>query len=209
MSLPTTPTIPGNDALTGGFADPVFDAQSVFKMMMDAMARPGTIQTVISDIAPPAPLDIAAGAIGLTLCDHDTPVWLSAGLAKSAMPEWLSFHTGATVTSERIEARFAFIEAGVALASFNQFAVGTQEYPDRSTTLVLEIEALKGGKELALSGPGIADIRMIAPVGLPDTFLRIWNDNRALFPRGVDLVLTAGRQFLCLPRTTKIIATEM
>ncbi|MDL2406725.1 phosphonate C-P lyase system protein PhnH [Rhizobium calliandrae] len=209
MSLSNTPTIPGDDTLTGGFADPVFGAQSVFKMMMDAMARPGIIQTVILDIAPPGPLDIAAGAIGLTLCDHDTPVWLSAGLAKSPMPEWLSFQTGAAVTSERIEARFAFIEAGVALSSLNQFAVGTQEYPDRSTTLVLEIAALEGGKELALSGPGIADIRMIAPIGLPDTFLRIWNDNRALFPRGVDLVLTAGRQFLCLPRTTKIIATEM
>ncbi|MFS8115598.1 phosphonate C-P lyase system protein PhnH [Rhizobium jaguaris] len=209
MSLSISPTIPGNDALTGGFADPVFDAQSVFKMMMDAMARPGTIQTVNSDIAPPAPLDIAAGAIGLTLCDHDTPVWLSAGLGRSTMPEWLSFHTGAAATSEKIEARFAFIEAGIALASLNQFAVGTQEYPHRSTTLVLEIAALEGGKELALSGPGIADVRVIAPVGLPDTFLRIWNDNRALFPRGVDLVLTAGRQFLCLPRTTKIIATEM
>ncbi len=101
MSLSITPTTPGNDALTGGFADPVFDAQSVFKMMMDAMARPGTVQTVVSDITPPAPLGIAAGAIGLTLCDHDTPVWLSTGLAKSTMPEWLSFHTGTAVTPER------------------------------------------------------------------------------------------------------------
>ena len=34
-----------NDTLTGGFAEPVFQAQSVFKAMMDAMARPGSIQT--------------------------------------------------------------------------------------------------------------------------------------------------------------------
>ena len=33
----TTSTF-GNDALIGGFTDPVFDAQSVFKMTMDAMA---------------------------------------------------------------------------------------------------------------------------------------------------------------------------
>lgn len=209
MTLSNISTIPDNDALTGGFANPVFDAQSVFKMMMDAMARPGTLQTVTSDIAPPAPLGIAAGAIGLTLCDHDTQVWLSGGLARSTMPEWLGFHTGAPVTTEKLEARFAFVEAGVVLASLNQFDVGTQEYPDRSTTIVLEITSLEGGKELALSGPGIADINMIAPIGLPDTFLRFWNDNRALFPRGVDLVLTAGRQFLCLTRTTKIIATEI
>jgi alpha-D-ribose 1-methylphosphonate 5-triphosphate synthase subunit PhnH len=206
MSLSTTSA---TDALSGGFADPVFNAQNVFKMTMDAMARPGTIKTVTPEIAPPAPLGIAAGAIGLTLCDHDTPVWLSAGIAKSTAPEWFGFHTGALVTPEKIESRFAFAELGTALSSLNQFAVGTQEYPDRSTTLVLEITALEGGTELALSGPGIDGIRMIAPVGLPETFLRIWNDNRALFPRGVDLILTAGRQFLCLPRTTKIIATEM
>ena len=34
------------EALTGGFAEPVFQAQSVFKMMMDGMARPGNLQTV-------------------------------------------------------------------------------------------------------------------------------------------------------------------
>lgn len=208
MSL-TTPSSFGNDALTGGFTDPVFDAQTVFKMMMDAMARPGTLQAVVADIAPPAPLGIAAGAIGLALCDHDTPVWLSTSLGRSSLPEWLSFHTGAPIIPERLEAMFAFIEAGMALSSFNQFGIGTQEYPDRSTTLVLEIESLEGGKELALSGPGINGVNMIAPIGLPEAFLRIWTDNRGLFPRGVDLVLTAGRQFLCLPRTTKITATEM
>ena len=58
-------------------------------------------------------------------------------------------------------------------------------------------------------GPGIQSVTEIAPVGLPETFLRLWTENRALFPRGVDIVLTAGRRFLCLPRTTKITATEI
>lgn len=197
------------EALTGGFAEPVFHAQSVFKILMDGMARPGTIQTVAPGVAPPAPLGIAAGAIALTLCDHDTPVWLSSGLAKSAAPEWLGFHTGAPVVQEKAEARFAFIEGGVMLSSFGLFALGTQEYPDRSTTLVIELAGLEGGRRLALTGPGIQSVTEIAPAGLPETFLRLWADNRALFPRGVELVLTAGSRFLCLPRTTKIIATEM
>ena len=38
--------------------------------------------------------------------------------------------------------------------------------------------------------------------------LRHWADNRALFPRGVDVVLTAGRRFIALPRTTKIREME-
>jgi alpha-D-ribose 1-methylphosphonate 5-triphosphate synthase subunit PhnH len=197
------------DVLTGGFAEPVFEAQSVFKMLMDGMARPGTIQTVAADVTAPAPLGIAAGAIGLTLCDHDTPVWLSAGLAKSAIPEWLGFHTGAPLTAEKAEARFAFVEAGAMLSTFGLFAAGTQEYPDRSTTVVIELADLEGGRRLALMGPGIQSVTEIAPVGLPETFLRLWTENRALFPRGIDIVLTAGKRFLCLPRTTKITATEI
>ncbi|MFS2178272.1 phosphonate C-P lyase system protein PhnH [Rhizobium pisi] len=197
------------EALTGGFGEPVFHAQSVFKMLMDGMARPGTIQTVQPDVTPPAPLGIAAGAIALTLCDHDTPVWLASALAKSGVAEWLGFHTGAPSTAEKAEARFAFIEAGTALCSFGLFASGTQEYPDRSTTVVMELAELEGGRRLALMGPGIQSVTEMAPIGLPDTFLRLWTENRALFPRGVDIVLTSGKRFLCLPRTTKITATEI
>jgi alpha-D-ribose 1-methylphosphonate 5-triphosphate synthase subunit PhnH len=197
------------EALTGGFAEPVFEAQSVFKMLMDGMARPGTIQTVSPDIAPPTPLGVAAGTIALTLCDHDTPVWLSAGLSKSAVPEWIGFHTGAPTTVEKAEARFAFTEAGAMLSSFGLFAAGTQEYPDRSTTVVIELADLEGGRKLALMGPGIQSVTDISPRGLPETFLRLWTENRALFPRGVDIILTSGTRFVCLPRTTKITATEM
>jgi alpha-D-ribose 1-methylphosphonate 5-triphosphate synthase subunit PhnH len=196
-------------ALTGGFKDPVFDAQTVFKAIMDAMARPGSVRTVAAGVMPPFPFGLAQAAIALTLSDHDTPVWFSPNLARSNAPSFLAFHAGAPTTGDKLDARFAFLEEGTAFSSLNQFAIGTQEYPDRSSTVVLEISALAGGAELALSGPGIDGARMVAPVGLPDNFLRQWNDNRALYPRGVDLILTAGRDFLCLPRTTRIIATEM
>lgn len=200
---------PKTDALTGGFAEPVFHAQSVFRMLMDGMARPGTVSAIIPEVEPPAPLGMAAGALALTLCDHDTPVWLTPGLTKSAVGEWLRFHTGAPLTREKAEARFAFAEANAPLSSFGLFSTGTQEYPDRSTTLILEVAALDKGRALTLTGPGIKDRAAIAPLGLAETFLRQWAENRSLFPRGIDLVLTSGRQMLCLPRTCQIMAREI
>ena len=191
-------------ALAGGFTDPVFQSQTIFKTLMDGMARPRTISSTELQAGQPEPLGNAAGAIALTLCDHDTPVWLSNGLAKSAMPEWIGFHTGAPITREKAQSSFAFIEAGIAPSSFGLFAAGTQEYPDRSTTLILEVAALGEGEKLSLTGPGILGTRTVAVSGLPDMFQRLWDDNRALFPRGVDVILTAGAQFLCLPRTTRI-----
>lgn len=192
----------------GAFADPVFAAQSVFRDLMDGFARPGTIKQLSAKSTPPAPLGTAAGAVALTLCDHDTPVWLTPALSKSAAPQWIAFHTGAPVTTSKTEARFAFVEKGTAIPSFDQFSLGTQEYPDRSTTLVIEIEALSGGAPLVAKGPGIKTEVEISPKGLPDVFLEFWNANRAIFPRGVDLVLTAGNELLCLPRTTRLSPKE-
>lgn len=196
------------EALTGGYLDPVHDAQSTFRTLMDCMARPGTTKVILPSIEPPSPMGSAAGAIALALCDSDTPVWLSGTLAKSAAAEWIGFHTGAPVTREKSEARFAFVEARSPVASFSLFALGSQEYPDRSTTVVIEVARLDGGAPLALRGPGIRERVTIAPVGLPDVFLPQWVDNRALFPRGIDVVLTSGHQILCLPRTCNITAVE-
>ena len=193
----------------GAFTDPVFQSQSVFRALMDAMARPGTVLPLGADATPPSPLGGGAGAIALTLCDDGTPVWLTPALKQSAVPAWLSFHTSAPVTDIKPDARFVFIEAGGIVPGFDQFAQGTQDYPDRSSTLVIEIAALTGGDEFTAAGPGIKDETVIAPKGLPDIFLTLWTENRGLFPRGVDLILVAGTDVLCLPRTTKLRRREV
>ncbi|WP_421614104.1 phosphonate C-P lyase system protein PhnH, partial [Agrobacterium tumefaciens] len=105
-------------------------------------------------------------------------------------------------------AHFAVIEAGSAIASFGLFSQGSQEYPDRSTTVIIELPDLDGGRELLLSGPGIRHINIISPSGLPDIFPRLWAENNAIFPRGIDIILTAGDKFVCLPRTTRIQPVE-
>lgn len=193
-----------NEAFAGAFDAPVFQSQSVFRTLMDCMARPGTIGTLAAGVEPPQPLGAAAGALALTLCDHDTAVYLTPGLAKSAVPQWLVFHTGATVTDDRQTGRFVFIEKGASLPGFSLFAQGTQEYPDRSATLVVEADALEGGRTLVLSGPGIDGERTIAPDGLPGMFPALWSENRQCFPRGIDLILVANDRVMCLPRTTTI-----
>ena len=82
--------------LSGGFADPAIASAAVFRQVMEAMARPGTIHTV-TGAAPPAPLSPATGAILLTLCDPDTPVHLAGALDCDAVQAWVAFHTGAPV----------------------------------------------------------------------------------------------------------------
>ena len=70
--------------LPAGFADKVLSAQSTFRSVMDAMARPGTIQRIAVAAGTPSPLMRGAAAIALTLFDHDTPVWLDAAMSETA-----------------------------------------------------------------------------------------------------------------------------
>jgi alpha-D-ribose 1-methylphosphonate 5-triphosphate synthase subunit PhnH len=193
-----------NAIYAGGFESPVFQSQSVFKAMMDGMAKPGTVQAIEKGAVPPAPMGAGAGAVALTLCDHDTPVYLSRPLVEAGLPGWLAFQTGALVTDDRTEAQFAFFDKATPLPPLSTFSAGTQEYPDRSTTIILEVPAFAGGLDFILGGPGIQDTTAINVTGLPAPFEGLWKENNGLYPRGVDLVLVAGLEMICLPRTVRI-----
>lgn len=191
--------------LERGFADPVLDAQDAFRAVMSALANPGTPHALALTAAPPAALPVELGTIALTLCDHDTPVWLDPALASDGtIVDWLRFHAAVPIVGDPAQAAFAFVGEVSMLPPIGIFGLGTDEYPDRSTTIALALLSFTGGRTLTLRGPGIAGARSIAPQGLPDDFLTQWADNRAQFPRGVDLLLVAEGQVLGLPRTTRI-----
>lgn len=194
-----------DNVFRGGFADPVFDAQAVFRQVMNALARPGTIRAIEAVARPPEPLSPLIGAIAATLFDGDTGIWLDPQLAqRNEVVEWLTFHTAAPVVDQGFDARFAIVGNGASLPSLESFAQGTQEYPDRSTTIILHMEGLTGGTPLVLTGPGIRDSQVIAPIGLPPHFSDQWAGNNSRFPRGVDVILAAPDGMIGLPRTTRI-----
>jgi alpha-D-ribose 1-methylphosphonate 5-triphosphate synthase subunit PhnH len=193
--------------LPAGFADKVLSAQSTFRSVMDAMARPGTVQQVMASAGTPGPMMLGAAAIALTLFDHDTPVWLDARMSESSeVAKWLKFHSGAPVLDDPSVCHFALIGNGNALPDLSRFSFGTNEYPDRSTTLILQVDSLKHGSAFELRGPGIdgsAILRaMIEPV---DLFKRL-TVNETLFPRGIDVVLVSADTIVAIPRTTRVSA---
>ena len=191
--------------LAPGFSNPVLASQAVFRAVMEAMARPGTIAELDVAITSPAPLGVAAAALGLALLDFETPFWLDPTLA--AAPDvdgWLKFHTGAPRTADSASAAFALVAKPATLPGFDTFDLGSIEYPDRSTTLVLEVETLNDGDTFHLSGPGIKESRSFAAVPLPADFADRMAANRALFPRGVDILLTCGRRLAALPRSVQL-----
>jgi alpha-D-ribose 1-methylphosphonate 5-triphosphate synthase subunit PhnH len=193
--------------LPAGFADKVLSAQSTFRSVMDAMARPGSVRQIGVATGAPSPLMRGAAAIALTLFDHDTPVWLDAAMSETSdVTKWLKFHTGAPVIADSSICSFALIGDPEVLPALDRFAFGSNEYPDRSTTLILQVESLTEGSHFELRGPGIDGTAVLQATLEPADLFERLGINAALFPRGIDIVLVAGDAIVAIPRTTRLAA---
>ena len=116
------------------------------------------------------------------------------------MCDFVRFHTGAPIAPDTAAAIFALVTpAGQPM--LGGFAIGSDPYPDRSATLVIQVPALRGGPTRILRGPGIDGSAIAGIAGLADSFWSEWTANRALFPCGVDVVFAAGSELLALPRS--------
>ena len=121
-------------SLTGGFRDAPKDAAFAFRAVMNAMAKPGEINSV-TGAEPPAGLSIAAGVVLLTLCDPETPLYLAPSPDRPELRDWITFHTGAPFVPASA--------AQFALGTWDElplsdFPLGSAAYPDRSATLIVE-----------------------------------------------------------------------
>jgi len=184
--------------LSPGFVDPVADAQVTFRAVLDAMAHPGKAYRVAA-LLPPAPLNQAAAAALLTLVDHETPLWIDPDAASAAA--WIAFHTGAPRIADPTQAAFAL---ALALPDLATLPNGTDEAPETSATVILQVTGFDGGQRYRLAGPGLRTPEIVSIEGLPTDFAAIWQGNRGLFPRGVDLILCAGDRLAALPRSVSI-----
>jgi alpha-D-ribose 1-methylphosphonate 5-triphosphate synthase subunit PhnH len=193
--------------LPAGFADKVLSAQTTFRSVMDAMARPGSVQQVVAAVGTPSSVMRGTAAIALTLFDHDTPIWLDAKFSETTeVAKWLKFHSSAPVVADSSIASFALIGEGSAFPDLNRFAFGSNEYPDRSTTLILQVQSLMRGCEYRLSGPGIDGTALLRATISPDDLFDRLAINAALFPRGIDVVLVADDAIVAIPRTARLVA---
>ena len=200
-----------------GFADPVHGAQQTFRVLLGAMAEPGRLHTLhgaaIAGLQPQdedmrPPTNVALAATLLTLLDADTPVHLAGALGTDEARAWLRFHTGARDAAAPA-GMTAALAADVDTELLDALDLGTDDAPQSSATLIVEVDALSdqplpGAVALKLRGAGIESSRDIAVAGLPASFWRWRVALQAELPRGVDLVLVCGAQLAAIPRSTRL-----
>ena len=189
------------DRLLPGLGDPVLDSQRVFRAALEAFSQPGRWVALPLTLDAPAPLAPATAAFLLTMSDYETPVWLQQ--ADEAVAEYLRFHCGAPIAPAPGDARFAVVTNPRSMPSLHAFQIGEPEYPERSTTIIVQVPRGLAEHAARLTGPGIREAVALDVVGLRSDFWREWQRNDALFPCGVDVMFTCGDALCALPRTVK------
>lgn len=190
-------------ALAAGFDDQSHASQHVFRAVLDAFSHPGRIVGIPVAVETPGVLSVAATAFVLTLVDRETPLWLAPELDSAEVRDHVRFHTGARIVTDTNIAAFALVTPA-RQPMLDGFAIGTDSYPDRSATLVIEVPSLRDGPSRILRGPGIDGSTTGNIAGLADGFWTEWATNRVLFPCGIDVVFAAGTELLALPRSITV-----
>jgi len=196
--------MPGAAAIGLGLSDPQAQSQAIFRGVLDAMSAPGRVVTLPDAFDSPEPLMPATTAVLLTLADFHTPVWLDGGAANDAVNGYLRFHCGCPMVAQPTDAAFAVISDASAIPDPDQFGLGSDEYPDRSTTVLIQLDSLGQDAGLRLSGPGIDGATDLSVTGLAADWLGKRQQLAPLFPLGLDLILISETAVAALPRSTII-----
>jgi alpha-D-ribose 1-methylphosphonate 5-triphosphate synthase subunit PhnH len=186
--------------MLAAFANPVFDSQRSFRELLQAMARPAAPRDLPVLPPSPAPIAPAAMAILLTLCDATTSVWLQQ--PEDEAVRHLRFHAGLKLAENPADADFALITDPASMPPLTAFALGDPRYPDRSASLIVQVDGFRTEGDARFAGPGIRTTATLAIDGLPEHF---WPQRATLasrLPLGIDMYFVAAQQVVGLPRTT-------
>ena len=189
--------------MLAAFSHPVFDSQRNFRELLQAMARPAAPRTMPVVAPAPAPLLPTTMAVLLTMCDADTTLWLQE--TNDEVATHLRFHTGLRLAQNAIDADFALITKSASMPPLKAFAHGDLRYPDRSATLIVQVDGFHANAGKRFVGPGIRDVEQLLIEGLPSGF---WQQRASMctqLPLGIDLIFIAGERMVALPRTTRVL----
>ncbi|MEM9279844.1 MAG: phosphonate C-P lyase system protein PhnH [Pseudomonadota bacterium] len=192
-------------ALASGFIDPPVESSHAFRTFMNAMAQPGTIQPLPVRTENPQGLNKGSTLVMLTLADHEAPIWLDDTLNITSVTDYLKFHCNAPITASESAAMFAVFSSCPDRQTLELFPVGTSEYPDASTTFVIQVDGFHEEGDIALSGPGIKTVNRFGVIGISQPFWDWVKHNNARFPLGHDVLLVSDDAIVALPRTVRVM----
>ncbi|MDR1321418.1 MAG: phosphonate C-P lyase system protein PhnH [Gracilibacteraceae bacterium] len=181
--------------------DMVFDSQRVFRLLLEAMSRPGNIVDIGEYAGRLAGEEPAFLAVAATLLDNE--VSFNAGADRVLADE-----IAALTLARREElgaADFVFTRGEDDMRPvIEKVKCGTPADPHKSATVVVLTGAPEG--TLTLRGPGIDDRRTVLAARAVGEAIELRDAQNYEYPQGIDLIfISRGGKLLAVPRLVKVV----
>ena len=178
--------------------DPVHGTRRTFRALLDAMSRPGTVESVS---------DPADHAVVATLVDHEVAVATDDEGLRDALASQGRLDAASVPEADIVHVRD---RDGFAVGECKR---GSLVEPSDGATVVYRVDDLVAGATadlttVTLSGPGVDGSREFG-VALPPAELAALADAQADYPRGVDAVFASAEAVAAVPRSVTIESTEV
>ncbi|QRP43505.1 phosphonate C-P lyase system protein PhnH [Amycolatopsis sp. FDAARGOS 1241] len=176
------------------------ESQQVFRTVLEALSRPGTVQQLPADLAQG---NYSAVLPVLALADLGTGVCVLEEGTRWA--DAVALATSAPIRPLEL-ARLVAAVRPVTAGEITKLCRGSAPAPEDAALAALAVSDVDGGdRRWRLSGPGVPGELTLAPRGLPAGFAAARAEAVAGYPAGVDLLLvTEDGRVTGLPRTTII-----
>ncbi|HWR29680.1 MAG TPA: phosphonate C-P lyase system protein PhnH [Negativicutes bacterium] len=199
-----------NSVIESSF-DKVFDTQKIFRVLLDVMARPGTMQElVLPPLNAPRGFHRHTAAIAFTLLDEATTFGLIP--YNEEWERYIRLNTGAC-REENCRADYLIVQGGNVWPECERFNRGSLASPEKSSTLIVNVESIteeaQAETALLLKGPGIEATNRVGLRGLHERNIQAVKELNNEFPLGVDVILVDAAGKVCaLPRSVRIDLEE-
>jgi alpha-D-ribose 1-methylphosphonate 5-triphosphate synthase subunit PhnH len=179
--------------------------QATFRVLLNAMARPGSIDTV--PLHENGSEHAAALSVIESLVDHE----VTFGVLPERAPliDAVLRQTGSRLAAAE-EADYLLCEGDSLIQALDLAKEGSLEYPDKGATLICRVSRIATGGILALAGPGIRDVTYLTIDGLEDEAVERFRECNSQPPVGTDIVFVAPEgRVACINRYTRLTKEQL
>lgn len=185
--------------------DFVHDGQKVFRELLSAVANPGTIRDISTQVKKFNGVYAALTALGCTLLDNEEIMYVEKNPALAAELHDLTLCREGSLE----QADYIFLSSEMNYGSLEEIMrnvkKGTYADPQESATIIILCNQMKGDVPMTLFGPGIKDKLTVKVQQYIKTILSIRQSLEIEYPLGIDLVFaTAEGELMGIPRLCRI-----
>lgn len=193
--------------------DLVHDTQKAYRKVANSMSRPGTIN-ILKDECEMLNLgvNINKGVLLLMmmLLDREVTYCIECESMDTYVEEITQLTYSKCASSEKADFLFILKNASPnkVYNDLKKTKIGTLIDPQKSTTVIYEVDDFDNSSNFELKGPGING-KVEISINLTEELLKIRDMKNWEYPLGIDFIFIDSKyRIICIPRTTVILVEE-